>query len=523
MAKVVADMGPVIRAVKQAGQNIEQVQEMITDVHESVFQTDHNVQTILMEIEKLTLAFNTFSHNMALNRRQEAALAKLAEMKEEIKNKFGAYEEVRRVAIEAFKLMEEGEVKIAKAMLDEVKDAAGEYWLSAGLRVVSAWLSNKPDESEVAMQHALRLDKGKATLFFLFLCRKANRPAAVLAWLCRYIEGLDTNALDGNTELILETFRTNGFGPDATGAVEAQITNWTGQLDFSAHWTAQFQNLTWAFAVQDYPNLQKYSPTWNAVKSAVEAAYLHGTIYEYISNVITPNEEAPEAPPPDFETRLQALINGLDKAEFSIHTKMQYEQRVLDCGGDEQQASFSVAKPDRHAPARQLFTVLTPLSLALNKERLLAVYEKLTDPVKIPVDIIITYGHFSMSTTDGSNEMAILDKYYRLVESEKEAALAEVKLTFTERLTKNYKRLEAIETRFEEEREKGVNILRGLLEEVRHVREILQHAEAEREKTTTLLGEITLVPPLPKPTRGRKPKPVVPPFAKKLASWDVLP
>ena len=528
MAKVVADMGPVIRAVKQAGQSIDQVQEMITDVHESVFQTDHNVQTLLMEIKELTTAFHAFSHSMTLSRRQEAAMAKLAELKETARVQFGGYEEVRRIMTEVLKLMEEGETKAYGALLKKWNETEPDYWLSPCLRVVSAWVQNKPEEAEAAIQQALHRDKGKATLFFLLLNYKANRPAAALAWLSPYIEGLNTHALDSNAAIILEAFRLNGFGPDVSGDIEAQIMQWARQLDFTAHWTVHFQSLSESMDPGAYFYLQKYSPTWGAIKNAVEAAFLHKTIYEHVHALLSEGAEKEdtgneEAQLPDFETPLRKLIDELDKAEAPIHGQIQYEQRVIDCGGDEQQASFSVAKPDRHTPARQLFTALTPLALALNKDRLLAAYEQLTDPVKIPVDIIITHEDFSMSTTDGSNEMHILDKYYRMIEGEKNQALSDIKLTLKERLTRNQKRLEAVEEAYETQREKGVAILRGLMAEVRDVREILAQAEAEREKTTALLSGITLAPPLPKPTRGRKPKPAVPVFAKKLAKWDVLP
>jgi hypothetical protein len=537
MPKNATDIGPVIRAVKQANQNIELV-------HDAVYHTDQNVQTLLAGITHLTAAFNHFAENYALNRRQETAITRLAEIKKEQHEKFGAYGAVRQTAKLMLQLLEDGNPSEAINRLASVENTACDYWLACCLSVVFAWLGDRPDKAREALEKASRLNNEKTALFFILFSHKAARQGEALEWV-RYYFANPNMTLNKDSEIILEAYRTGKHGADG----KALDINALGQSD---GWGEFFDNMRPILPADAYPLLQKHSPLWPALKNARQTADLHGITFEYITTVFNRSDKY------STEDILTRLLTERDDAELLLHEKAQYEQRIIDCGGDEQSSAAPAKKRSTYTPG-------IAFTIVLNRDRVEKAYGEIIQSAYLPEEIAVNVGTFSAKITVDTCEMVILDSYYRSVETEKQAAVQQAVPSVFDRLglylggflglvgiicliagvgflawvafasalicvinhyisKKNIRnRQRLIDGQYEHEREKGIITLRGIFKEINDFRDKMEASQDDRDKITDLLAGISIDPPVPKALRGRKPKPVIPPFAMGLPEWSVLP
>ncbi|MCL2204674.1 MAG: hypothetical protein FWB88_12130 [Defluviitaleaceae bacterium] len=543
MSKTVTDIGPVMRNLKQLGQHVE-------SVHDAVYHTDQNIQALLAGIESLTQAFHSFALGHERDKRVEAAGTRLFNIRNEWEEAFGAYEKVRKTAAQAMRFLENGEAPAAKALLASLDEIAPDYWLAASLSVVCAWLNDQPKAAALALKHSLALNHEKTTLFFIFICHKAARQGAALSWVRQYLAVKNPEQWDNNMEIILDAYQKGIFGTGDTGI--------TVKFPHQAtDWRARFDEMRPALPPEAFPFLQKYSPTWPTLKNAQQTARLHGVAFDFLSILFSPADTG--APSQQLSKALTALLTAYDDAELPLRDQARREQQIIDSGGAEPSPlppTEEISPP--HSPSRAL-------AIAIDRHRVAEAYQDIIQSAYMPDEIIVNIGTFSAPITENNQEMASLDAYFRCVEAKKQTALQQIAPPLFERyglyiggflfalgfillLTgsglialfsfiigllsasnhfmgkKNTRtRHNAIASQYEGEREEGIRILRATLAEIHALRREIYDAQGDCEKVTDFIEGISLDPPAPKPTRGRKAKPLVPDFAKGLPPWDITP
>ena len=249
---------------------------------------------------------------------------------------------------------------------------------------------------------------------------------------------------------------------------------------------------------------------------------------------------------------MNSLVTDFDDEELPLRREEKFEQFVVDFEGDENRARQNMAIEqsafDTHKDFTQLLTdaAMKPESshssastqkfaFALSKDWVTNAYSDIIaqNRMKIPNEIEINVDTFNDKTTDGQNENELIDKFNKLVDSEKANALAQCVLSAFEKfclygggiivaigvgmliagsvflgliaivagagLMINHfskkKQIEQnrqnIEKQFEEKRDKGSQIIRATLAEVVDFREEFVEKDAGSQQVLDFLEQIS--------------------------------
>lgn len=522
---------------------------------------NNNVKVVYDEIGKLATEFQNFVNVQIKANRLGQAETRLVKIRQELEKKFGHYDIVRRTTTGILQANDLGVVKkdtISNAT-EELMISTPNYWLAPCLVALAAWISDKPELAEKALVEGIKRNDEKTSLFFALVCRRANRKNACLKWTQRYLANQDEENLDRKAVIILDAFASGLLGADSEGVISKQMAEWLDHLTQKPGFIEK-QTKQWADAINlkrkplgetSYTYLNKYSKTWPVLKDIMEGANLHAEILNYFTDIFD-QEASNESIKKQLDDILDSLVTDFDDEELPLRKEEKFEQFIVDFGGDENRAkqnmSIEQSAFDTHKDFTQLLTdaAMKPESshssvstqkfaLALSKDWVSNAYNDITaqNRMKIPNEIEINVDTFNDKTTDGENEAELIDRFNKLVDSEKETALSNVVLSGFDNFCKiggwviagiglimmftgaalfgiiaivagigmvlNYssrkksvdKARQNIQDSYEEKRSKGSQIIRATLAEVVDFRTEFAEKDAESQKVVDFLEQIT--------------------------------
>ena len=458
---VYVDLSPVIRAVSSAtdviNHNLNVVNSNIDSVHSTVHGVDNNVKIILSDVDKLANEFHEFVEKQLKANRLGIANTKIVSIRQELDKKFGHYDTVRRHTTGILQAVDLEMIRSSTltTVTEELMLDAPNYWLAPCLVALAAWINDQPELANKGSREGIKRDDEKTSLFFALICRRADRKDACLKWIQRYLANQDEEHLDRIAVVILDAFASGLLGSDSEGVVARQMNEWIDHLSQKSGFVEQ-QTEQWSDAINlkrqpmsdsNYTYLRKYSRTWPILKDIMEGAYLHETIFAYFEDIFNQSTST-EPLKVQLDEILTTLVTGFDEEELPLRKQEKFEQFVIDFEGDEKRARSNMAIEESafetHKDFTQLLTdaAMKPESshaspstqkfaIALSRDWISNAYNDITakNRMKIPNEIEINLESFNEKTADGQNERELLDKFDRLIDNEKEDALANVKLT----------------------------------------------------------------------------------------------
>lgn len=542
--------------------NLRSIHEDLGVIDSNVDTVNNNVQVVYDEIGTLAKDFHEFVVSQKRSNRVQQAETRLVQIRQELEQKYGHYDIVRRTATGILQADDLGIVKseTISTATEELMISTPNYWLAPCLVAFAAWINDQPELADRALKESIKRNDEKTSLFFALVCRRAERKEACLKWVQRYLAGQDEENLDRKTIIILDAFASGLLGADSEGVVSKQMTEWLDKLASKPGFIEK-QKEQWSDAINlkrkpldeesDYVYLQQYSKTWPQLQDIMEGARLHGEILDYFT-VIFEKEVSVDAIKQQLDQILDSLVTDFDDEELPLRKKEKFEQYIVDFGGDEQRAQSNInlessafettkdftqlltdaaMKPDSsHAsPSTQKF------SIALTKEWIIEAYNDIVakNRMNIPNEIEINVDSFNSKTTDGKNEVELVNEYNSLIDSEKDKALSRMELSafekfcligggvigaigimmlisgsyflgliaavagvgmvikhFSAKKNMDYSR-DRIEKEFEEKRDKGSQIIRATLAEVVDFREEFAEKDGESQKVIDFLEQLS--------------------------------
>ena len=429
----------------------------IGNVNSNVRTVDSNVKIVYSEIEGLAKEFHDFVKEQMKANRLGQAETRLVKIRQELKDKYGHYDLVRRTTTGILQADDLGIVRkeTISTATEELMLSTPNYWLAPCLVALAAWISDQKQLAETALREGIRRNDEKTSLFFALVCRRADRKSACLKWTQRYLANQDEEDLDRKTIIILDAFASGLLGADSEGVISKQMGEWMDHLSEKPGFVEQ-QTKQWSDAINlkrkplgtnSYIYLQQYSKTWPVLKDILEGAYLHAEILEYFIKIFD-QEASSESLKVQLDEILTSLVTDFDDEELPLRKEEKFEQFVVDFGGDEDLARQSMTVEETafetHKDFTQLLTdaAMKPESshasastqkfaIALSKEWVSNAYNDVIakNRMKIPNEIEINVDTFNDKTTDGKNEQEMLARFHSLVDSEKTNALTQWKLT----------------------------------------------------------------------------------------------
>lgn len=444
----------IIQAADLSGiyTNLRNISIEVQNVQSGLGTVNNNVAITASKLDQLTNEFHRYVAEQGRANRLNQAETRLVQIRQEIKQKFGHYDSVRRTAIGILQADDLALVKkdIISAKSEGLMISTPNYWLAPCLLALSDWINDKKTLAEQAVKEAIRRDDEKTSLFFALVCRRAGRLSASLKWIDRYLSNQDEENLDRKTMIVLDAYAGGLFGVDAEGLIARQLEKWMDHLSSKPGFVEE-QQKQWTEAIlikrkqideSKYPYLTKYSHTWPQLADVMSGAYLHGEIRDYFENIFD-KKVSNEPLKAQLDDILDSLVTEYDDEELPFRKREKLEQLIIDNAGDEiaaqrmmdvEQNAFTT-----HKDFTQLLTeaAMNPevshasyntqkFAISLSKDWILSAYNDIiaTNRAKVPHEIEINVDTFNDKTVDGSEETDIITKFTTQMTQEKENVLA---------------------------------------------------------------------------------------------------
>lgn len=436
---------------------LNSLQNNIEVIDSNLGTLNNNVQIVYDKIDALANDFNTFVQEQTKANRLTQAHTIIVQVRQELEKKYGHYDIVRRTTTGILQADDLGIVKkdTISAATEELMISTPNYWLAACLVALSAWINDQKELAYKALGESIKRNDEKTSLFYTLVCRRASRRSASLRWLQRYLAKQDEENLDRQTIIVLDAYASGLMGADSEGVISKQMGVWMDHLTEKPGFVEQ-QTRQWSDAIlqkrrplspNQYQYLQKYSRTWDVLKSVMEGAMLHEELLKYLTDIFDKNVSS-DSLKIQLDEILTSLVTDFDNEELPLRRKEKFEQFVIDCGGDEsaarQMMTIEQTAFEEHKDFTQLLTdaAMKPESsnanvstqkfaIALSKEWISNAYNDITaaNRAKYPREIEINVDTFNDTTTDGSNEHEIIERFNRLIEKEKNEACSQIFLS----------------------------------------------------------------------------------------------
>lgn len=433
------------------GSNLGRISNDLDNLNSHVNKVDSNVKIVNDELSILTQEFREFVANQLKANSKSNSQQRLIQIRQELEQKFGHYDIVRRSATGILQADDLGIVRketIAN-LSDELMISTPNYWLTPNLVALSSWINDNESIANDSVREGIRRNDEKTSLFWLLVCRRFERKSSALKWAQRYLENQDEENLERETIIILDAYSSGLLGVDSENLVSNQINTWIESLSSKAGFIEQ-QTSQWTDAINlklpkitlnNYSYLSKYSHSWDSLETIMEGANLHSIILNYFTNIF--NQEISIAPlKTQLDEILDSLVNDFDAEEIPLRQEEKYNQLVVDFNGDEVKAKNHMNIQKTVYKEKKDFTQLLTdiamkngnadvsiasqkLAIALTKDWIINAYNDIvaTNRAKIPYQIEINIDTFDSKTTDGSNENELIEEFKQLVNREKENCL----------------------------------------------------------------------------------------------------
>lgn len=432
--------------------NLRSIHNDLQTIDSNVDTVNDNLQVVYDEIGSLAKEFHEFVKIQQRANRLGQAETRLVKIRQELEKKYGHYDIVRRTTTGILQADDLGIIKkdTISSATEELMISTPGYWLAPCLVALAAWIDNQPELAERALKEGIKRDDEKTSLFFALICRRAHRKDACLKWTQRYLASQDEEDLDRKTVIVLDAFASGLLGADTEGVISRQMNEWLEHLEDKPGFTEQ-QTAQWSEAINlkrkplesdYYPNLRKYSKTWDVLQDILEGAYLHAELLGYLTGIFEQKISTAKVKE-QLDDILNSLVTDFDDEELPLRKEEKFEQFVVDFGGDENRARQNIQVEQSafevHKDFTQLLTdaAMKPESshssvstqkfaFALSRDGVTNAYNDVVakNRMKIPNEIEINIDTFNDTTTDGQNENELIDKFNELVDSERDVALS---------------------------------------------------------------------------------------------------
>mgnify|MGYP003587229189 CR=1 FL=1 len=440
-----ASINMLRNCITQVNSNVEQVQN-------SVNQTNNNVIYVNNELAKLKQEFDAYVKQQVLQNRLQLAETRSVKLKQELTNKYGHYEQVRRTTTGILQADDLGIVRseTIQTATEELMISTPRYWLAPCLVALSAWIINNPELADKALKEGIKRNDEKTSLLFALICRRANRKPSSLKWFKRYLDNQDEEHLSRKTIVVLDAFVSGLLGVDSENIIFDKINTWLQRLNAKPGF-AEAQARQWFDAIKlrrqpcnpaDYPYLSKFSHTWPQMDSVLQGAYLHGTILNYFTGIFEQKINTAGLKE-QLDDILTSLVTDFDTEETPIREELRKEELVVKYRGDEIQASkIMQGEKAAFAETKNFTKLLTDaamkpdiahasvstqkFAIALSKDWITAAYKDVIaeNRSQVPVQIEVNVDTFNGVTKNGDNEQQLVTDFNTLVNQEENAQLA---------------------------------------------------------------------------------------------------
>jgi hypothetical protein len=443
--------------------NIKSLSEAVGAVHGQVASVSTHVVTIEDRVDRLAHEFAEFVRQDLKAKELQLAETRIIKVRQDLEQKFGHYDEVRRKTTGILQATDVGIVRqeTITTAAEDLMLSVPRYWLAPCLVSLAAWLSDDRALADKAAAEGLQRDINKAALFYALVSRRLGRLSASSAWLDHFFSLQDPTGLNRETVILIDGLASGVFGGEARGSCSKVFSQWIEMLServgFVEEQRSQWKRALLSKAVPPaeaaYPYLRKHSPTWPVLDNSMATARMYRAISDYFRSIFT-GEIAPSSTiVVAVDVVLDTLVSRFDDEELPLRRDERVLTLIIEEGGDKEIA-YKRASLETEALAEKVsFTQLLTNSamhpetshatratqryaIALSRDWILDAHNDIVADNRkgVPADVDLNIDNWQGSTTTGGNEEALLQSLRSDFDQRIARAVESVKLTGLEYL-----------------------------------------------------------------------------------------
>lgn len=454
----IVDLASVHSHINRLEHNLEVVNNHVGAVSEQVVAVYRQQEVTKDRLDELHQKFQEFVAADRKDKQKQFAATELVRVRQEIEQKFGHHEVVRRTTTGILQATDLQMIRqnTIHTVTEQLMVTTPNYWLAPALVALSAWIKDDRELAKRGAAEAIRRDDNKTSLFFALICRRARRGEALTRWLSRYFQMQDPMAIDREVVVMLDGLANGVFGGGALIACSQVIEQWLSELEEQAgfledqrkRWAAQLDVMTPKLADRDYPTLQKYAGNAPLLMKALCAARRNRVVHGFFTNLFTGELIVPPSIEAACDALLDLLVANFDNEELPYRREERLLELIKEEDGDRDAAKARFdAEAEIHEASTNFAAVLT--SSAMNPEQLgatratqryavsrsrewiVAAHHDLVarDRAEIPRQAELTIASWSGASADGTNEKALAADLRKHYDAKVDAAIGAVSLT----------------------------------------------------------------------------------------------
>lgn len=452
------DLSGVHSHINRLEQSLQVVNNNVGAVSEQVVAVYRQQEVTKDRLEALYQDFQAFVAADQKEKQKQYAATELVRVRQEIEQKFGHHEVVRRTTTGILQATDLQMVRqnTIHTITEQLMVTTPNYWLAPALVALSAWIKDDRTLADRAAAEAIRRDDNKTSLFFALICRRARRSEALTRWLTRYFQMQNPMAIDREVVVMLDGLANGVFGGGALIACSTVIEQWLAELEEQAgfledqrrRWSAQLDVMAPKPRENDYPTLRQYATNASALLNALCAARRNQVVHDFFTNLFTGEILMPPSIEAACDSLLDLLVKNFDDEELPHRREERMLQLIKEEDGEKDSAKRRYdAEVEVHQDKTNFAAVLTSSAMhpeqlgatratqryavSRSREWILAAHNDLVarDRMQMPRQADLTIASWSGSSIDGTNEQALAADLKQNYDSKIESAVNAVSLT----------------------------------------------------------------------------------------------
>ncbi|MEU5433004.1 hypothetical protein AB0G73_06455 [Streptomyces sp. NPDC020719] len=387
LGAVARGVGSLDAAVSTMHAEITEVRGELAAVADELRGVAQSVRVLDDSVTQLRDGFTEFTARYVKDQARAVAEAELTRLTLEWQSRFEQRRRTRALAHGLVHTLTRDAVERGVVDVAAVEACAAErllmepsYWLAPAVVALAARHRGEAQRARRAVSHAYSLDPAKSNLFFALTCSRLGEFREAARRMDQYLRSIDSYALDEDFQIVLDAVACRELGDDAHTYAELAMKRWAGQLDLARSngkndpVADHLWELRRRVPADAFPELGRLcEKEWDRLRRGRELASVPVATLEYLRQQF-PSEPVAWAESGTYtESALDALIDRYDAEERVLDRRMEYLRRVIDHGGDVDEARRSVSVDDGARGPADLRTLLVnaifvPRSVLLGDE-----------------------------------------------------------------------------------------------------------------------------------------------------------
>lgn len=327
-----------ILADNTAAMDVE-VNKSMEYVKNRVAEADVSTGELFALIDDLTSSYFTFKN-------LSTASKNVTQFTDEYYTKFHFFNELRRITL-GYVIGLDAHICSDETMRKKVEEVYlqnTEYWLAYAIMAVMLWASDEEEAAKRAMSKALSMDYYSSALFFLLINLRFTRVDAGKKWYLSYLDRVDMENLGNEWQYLLQAYLSGVFGVDQefNNLVHQYLTNLLEQMESMhpnygnkvAERTLDFSRTYIHVSENEFETLRRNCPEYSDMKALLSAAEKNEVLAVYFRGVFEADNEIETDMFQRIENILYDLINAYDKDELKVIKNKRYNEMVIKAKGD---------------------------------------------------------------------------------------------------------------------------------------------------------------------------------------------